>query len=454
MLFVLIILWGITSLLLILDAKNTTSLWLSGFVFCGGAGALAVVLGQQFMPYMLEQYPTSAWNEILSHIRISASLTCYYGLPYTFIMFGLQYRRLAMTKVWRTAIPFLLIIPALASLWFTPEYTENNPVHFHVIVWWVVPYMIVGTVLIIGRKEWSSIARRIHWMTSLAVVPAALFVTVMNYVLPSMGYTQMWKYNTVIVALAFIIFLITLFNYGFLGIRVFIQKRQLDSTLRAITSGTTILNNGIKNDVGKMLLFCEKISEYAIGTEQKELAEDIEVIKASANHVREMIRRVHEQTQDLMLHVEEVELGSVVDQALKGLNPRISEQGLTIEKSYQPITLLQGDPVQLGEAITNVVVNAIDAMPTGGLLKVDIKQAKKHLELHISDTGMGIASKELAHVMEPFYTTKASRNSNYGLGLAYSYQVIKKHNGTLDILSKAGQGTTVIFRLPRIARTV
>ncbi|MEX2414836.1 MAG: ATP-binding protein [Paenibacillaceae bacterium] len=450
MLFVLIILWGITSLLLILDAENVTTRWLSGFVFCGGAGALAVVLGEQVIPYMQVQNTNDVWNQLLSQIRITASLTCYYGLPYTFLMFALHYRRLRMIGIWRSVIPFLLIIPALVSLWFTPEYTEEYPVHFRIIIWWVIPYMIVGTVFVLGRKEWTRAARQMHWMTSLAVLPAALFVTVMNYVLPILGHIQMWKYNTIIVAFAFIVFLITIFNYGFMGIRVLIQKRQLDSTLRAVTSGTAILNHGIKNDVGKMTLFCEKMKEYAIRTEQQELAEDIEVIRASANHIQEMIRRVHQQTQDLMLRTEDIDLAEIVDQVLKSLEPRIYDQGITIGKDYSPSMLLKGDPIQLGEAITNVVVNAIEAMPTGGILKLQIRQTNKYLELDIIDNGMGISNKDLTSVLEPFYTTKAGRNNNYGLGLAYSYQVTKKHGGTLDIMSTLGKGTTVTFRLPRM----
>src|SRR5690554_417326 len=381
MLFVLIILWGITSLLLIQDAKNVTTRWLSGFVFSGGAGALAVVVGNDILPYMEARHTSDVWLQLLSQIRATASWTCYYGLPFTFLMFGLHYRRLEMKNIWKSIIPFILIIPALVSLWFTPEYSQEYPVHFRAIIWWVIPYMIIGTVFILGRKEWTRTARRIHWMTSLAVLPAALFVTVMNYILPSFGHIQMWKYNTGIVTFAFIIFLITLFNYGFLGIRVHIQKRQWDSTLRAITSGTAILNHGIKNDVGKMMLFSEKMKDYAIRTEQQELVEDIEVIMATANHIQEMIRRVHQQTQDLLLQTEETDLGMVVDQVLQGLEPRIDEQGIIVEKDYCPVTRLHGDPIQLGEAITNVVVNAMEAMPSGGRLRIDIRQTKKHLEL-------------------------------------------------------------------------
>jgi|DewCreStandDraft_1066081.scaffolds.fasta_scaffold00075_90 signal transduction histidine kinase len=450
MLFVLIILWGITSLLLILDARNVTTRWLSGFVFCGGAGALAVVVGDGIIPYMEVQQTSETWILVLSQIQVTASLTCYYGLPYTFLMFAIHYRRLGMTGIWRSVIPFLLLIPALVSLWFTPEYSEEYPVHFYAIIWWVVPYMTIGTIFILSRKEWTRTARQIHWMTSLVVLPAALFVTVMNYILPSLGFIQMWKYNTVIVAFAFIIFLITLFNYGFMGIRVLIQKRQLDSTLRAITSGTAILNHGIKNDVGKMKLFCEKIKNYAVKTEQLELEEDIAVIMASANHIQEMIRRVHQQTQDLMLQTEKTNLADIVDQVLMSLEPRINDQQIKIVKNYSPSTFLSGDPIQLGEAITNVVVNAIEAMPEGGVIKLHTRQTKKHVELDIVDNGMGISNKDLALVLEPFYTTKAGRNNNYGLGLAYSYQVAKKHGGTLDMMSTIGKGTTVTFRLPRI----
>ncbi len=450
MLFVLIILWGITSLLLISDSKNVTTLWLSGFVFCGGAGALAVVVGLDLMPYVQEQYRNETWNLILSRTRIAASLLCYYGLPFTFLMFAMHYRRIVMARVWRSLIPYILLIPALISLWFTPAYTEEYPVHFRAIIWWVIPYMALGTVFILGRKEWTRTARQMHWMTSLAVLPAALFVTVMNYILPSLGHTMMWRYNTAIVAFAFIIFLFTLFNYGFMGIRVLIQKRQLDSTLRAITSGTAILNHGIKNDVGKMKLFGEKMKAYALRTEQQELAEDIEVIMSSANHIQEMIRRVHEQTQDLMLRTESTDLTEILEKVLKSLEPKMIAQGISIVRNYPTSTLLMGDPVQLGEAITNVVSNAMEAMPTGGVLKLHIRHTKKYAELDIIDTGMGIDKKELARVMEPFYTTKAGRNNNYGLGLAYSYQVTKKHGGTLDMMSTIAKGTTVTFRLPRI----
>src|SRR5690554_2176748 len=116
MLFVLIILWGITSLLLISDSKNVTTLWLSGFVFCGGAGALAVVIGLDLIPYVQEQYHNDTWNLILSRTRVSASLLCYYGLPFTFLMFSLHYRRIVMARILRSFIPFILIIPALISL--------------------------------------------------------------------------------------------------------------------------------------------------------------------------------------------------------------------------------------------------------------------------------------------------------------------------------------------------
>jgi signal transduction histidine kinase len=452
MLFVLITLWTIAGLLLIFDLRSITTRWLSGVVFSGGAGALAVVIGQRVIPYLEEQYASEAFVQWLFHIQVTASLTSYYGLPYTFLMFALHYRRFIITGIWRVALPYVLLLPVLISLWYTPVYTEEYPVHFRAIIWWVIPYISIGTVFVLGRHEWTRIARRIHWMTSLAVVPAVLFSTVMNYVLPSLGFIQMWKYNTWIVAFGFIIFLVAIFNYGFMGIRVLIQKRQLDSTLRAITSGTAILNHAIKNDVGKMKLFGDKIKDYAVRTEQQELMEDIDVIMASASHIQEMIRRVHHQTQDLVLRTEDIDLGEILNQVLKSLEPRMVDQGITIERAYRTGIIIPGDPVQLLDAITNVIINAIEAMSAGGVLVLSIKQTKKFVELNIIDNGQGISKEDLSMVLEPFFTRKSGQRNNYGLGLAYTYHVTKKHGGSLDIVSVEGKGTTVSFRLPRIAR--
>jgi signal transduction histidine kinase len=98
----------------------------------------------------------------------------------------------------------------------------------------------------------------------------------------------------------------------------------------------------------------------------------------------------------------------------------------------------------------NLCINAIDAMPGGGTVTLRTTVADPHwVEVAVEDDGAGMDPDVLAHVMEPFYTTKEVGKGT-GLGLSMTYGVITAHGGTIDIVSQPGQGTTVKLRLPRI----
>lgn len=453
MIFVLISLWSVAALLIILDRKSGSTRWLSGVAFCGGAGALAVVIGDFVIP-QLEADGSAAvrerWIPVLKAMQAGASLTSYYGMPFAFLMFALHYRRILPAAGVLRFLPLPLFVPVLIFLWVRPEYSAEQPIYFDKVVWWAVPYVIAGTLLMLGRREWTNTARRIHGLTCLAVLAPVMFSTVMNYVLPSFGWYGMWRYNPWIIAFAFIIFLAAIFNYGFMGMRILIQKRRLDSTLRAVTSGTAILHHAVKNDIGKILLFSDKMKAQAEQAGDRELLRDIGVIRASAEHVQEMLSRVHHRTQDLALRKEAVDLGELLDAVLDSNAAWIAESGVRVERSYSHGLLLHGDRAQLMEAMHNVVANALEVLAEGGRLTVRTRAKRKFVEIEFADNGPGIRKKDLPLVLEPFFTTKAGQAHNYGLGLAYSYNVVKKHGGELDIFSSEGKGTTVVFRLPRL----
>jgi signal transduction histidine kinase len=108
------------------------------------------------------------------------------------------------------------------------------------------------------------------------------------------------------------------------------------------------------------------------------------------------------------------------------------------------------DPMQLEQAVVEVLSNALDAMPTGGHLRisgstedgaVDIPE----VTLEVSDTGPGIPEPVLASVCEPFFTT---RPEGTGLGLAIAKRYVEQNGGRLEIESQVGVGTTVRIRLP------
>jgi signal transduction histidine kinase len=111
---------------------------------------------------------------------------------------------------------------------------------------------------------------------------------------------------------------------------------------------------------------------------------------------------------------------------------------------------VQVDPMQLEQAVVEVVSNALDAMPAGGHLRIrgwtgDGAVDPPEVTLEVSDTGPGIAEQVLASVCEPFFTT---RQEGTGLGLAIAKRYVEQNGGRLEIESRVGQGTTVRIRLP------
>jgi len=106
---------------------------------------------------------------------------------------------------------------------------------------------------------------------------------------------------------------------------------------------------------------------------------------------------------------------------------------------------IQADGEQLRRAIGNLVLNAIDAMPRGGVLRIASSREDGHVRLSVSDTGMGLTEEECARLFTPYYTTK---QHGTGLGLAIVQSVVSDHGGKISVLSSPGNGATFIIELP------
>jgi signal transduction histidine kinase len=105
-----------------------------------------------------------------------------------------------------------------------------------------------------------------------------------------------------------------------------------------------------------------------------------------------------------------------------------------------------GSPNELREVLTNLVFNAVDAMPNGGTLTVRTWSDGTSVFLAVSDTGAGIAEAVRRRLFEPFFTTKGERGN--GLGLSVSFGIVRRHNGDISVQSRPGQGATFVVRLP------
>lgn len=119
---------------------------------------------------------------------------------------------------------------------------------------------------------------------------------------------------------------------------------------------------------------------------------------------------------------------------------------INVVTELMEVPTVAGNAAELREVMTNLVFNAVDAMPDGGTITVRTACDANGVVLSVSDTGIGMTEAELARCLEPFFTTKGERGT--GLGLAVVYGIIQRHDGTIDISSKKGIGTTFSIHLP------
>ena len=180
----------------------------------------------------------------------------------------------------------------------------------------------------------------------------------------------------------------------------------------------------------------------------------LQIIERSAEDGAKTVRRLQEFTRIRRDQPSvALDLNRVVREALE-----LTESSWRIEPprrgvSIQAVTELardlpktMGDPAELREVMTNLILNAVDAMPHGGTLTLATATRGESIELRVTDTGVGIPEAVRAKIFDPFFTTKGPKGT--GLGLSMTYGILSRHGATIGVESQEGQGTTFTMLFP------
>jgi len=247
------------------------------------------------------------------------------------------------------------------------------------------------------------------------------------------------------------------------------EKKKLEEHLRQAQKMESIgqLAGGIAHDFNNILTgiltSARLIEQEAASIDRKELAALVAPIIAASTRASELVRNLLVFSRRKAYLSEPFDLKKTVDDALALLTHAIDKKIEIARRPYKGPLVMRGDQSLVESAVINLGVNARDAMPDGGRLTIEIGRAaadghllRAHPDLaagqdyavvSVSDTGQGFNEEAKQHLFEPFFTTK-EQGRGTGLGLASVYGVVKGHNGSIEVVSRTGEGTTVTLYFP------
>jgi signal transduction histidine kinase len=390
----------------------------------------------------------------LNYIRL-ANAAEYFNLtitPYAVLIFSLVYSAIPANKRYKATLKVVLLLPVIAMLIITP-FDPKLQIDYLLLLLWAGPYYLAAccVLLVSLQRESHPSKRRNRRVTTIIMVPtllaALLFIYVIRVIFPDFDF---FEYVSYFLVYSFAVALLCLFVYGVLGVRLRIERDPLDNAMKAVTTGAKLLNHTIKNEIGKIAISSENLRR-TMAPEDETSLQQLQVISASSEHMLAMVERIHSRMRDIVLKPQPYRLDQLVEQLMGQFKPRFDEAKVTGIATFLVRPTLLSDPVHAKEAIANLLANAVEAMVDGGTITVTIQENNRSIKLVIEDSGPGISEESLSRVLEPFYTTKASRD-NFGLGLSYVYNVMRKSGGSIDVASKAGAGTKVTLLFPSNSR--
>jgi two-component system cell cycle sensor histidine kinase/response regulator CckA len=229
------------------------------------------------------------------------------------------------------------------------------------------------------------------------------------------------------------------------------DRRELEEQLRQAQKLESVgrLAGGIAHDFNNLLTailgYSEMILEQ-IGPD-KPISGDLEEIRTASNRAVALTRQLLAFSRKQTLHVAPVDLNDVVSEMRDMLQRLIGEQIDIVLRLTPDLPSILADRVQVEQILMNLLVNARDAMPSGGVITVETVSATPAVRLRITDTGTGMDEATQARIFEPFFTTKEVGKGT-GLGLSTVYGVMHQLGGNIAVASRVGHGTTFTLWFP------
>lgn len=232
------------------------------------------------------------------------------------------------------------------------------------------------------------------------------------------------------------------------------QRRQLGQSRRRARAAEElasigILVAGLAHEIGTPMGVIQghaKLLEKAVDGDQARWR--LDTIQEQVGRISKIIQSLLNMARPKATERIPVALEPLVETTLSFLVEKFNRRSVTVEREISEVPSVLGDPERIQQLLLNLMLNAVDAMPEGGTLRVSLQpDDSEHVVLRIADDGIGVSEGDLPHLFEPFYTTKDAGKGN-GLGLTVVHGIVSDHGGQIEVESAPGEGTEFIVHLP------
>jgi signal transduction histidine kinase len=207
---------------------------------------------------------------------------------------------------------------------------------------------------------------------------------------------------------------------------------------------------GVAHNLNNSLTVIQGRAQLLLMNTTDEIAQkSLKVITNSVEDGSQTLRRILEfARRDAVHELTPVELGELLTSTVEIARPKWQSKSRKIDLQFAANgkVYVMGNLAELREVVLNLIFNAVDAMPEGGVIEVGTRAELESGCFWVADTGCGMPQETVARIFEPFFTTKGKRGT--GLGLSASHGIITRHGGEIIVVSEPGEGTRFEVRLP------
>jgi len=233
-----------------------------------------------------------------------------------------------------------------------------------------------------------------------------------------------------------------------------IERKRQEESLRYAhkVMATGYLVGGFAHDMLNCLLSIRGYVRMLLdgGNQNNDTTEKLNTIDRLERKTSELLYKLSSFSKKAKHEFEPTDINETIEDALELTWPLVRMSHMAVEKALRPnLPFVMADKGQLQEVFVALILNSLDAVTEKGKLTVRTSQIKENnsVEIIFSDSGVGIRQEDLKRLGEPFFTTKGPEKG-LGLGLANAYGILYRHNGTIDVKSEVGKGTTFTIHLP------